>query len=180
MNMLLLIASLFLPKPHKENGLVKVISPALLEPLDDNLLGLVLMHFEVHGARIKKVIDLLIVDLKVADLDLEAAALVLIFLELVINIVEGVGQDAGVLRGAHHCVGLAGGGLPVHEDGAVVALQDRLHQVPAAALVHALGVALGAEHVVEGELVVVVGVSVPPLYYQPRDVRSGNRRVLLQ
>ena len=48
------------------------------------------------------------------------------------NILKGVHDDAFFLIAAQHGVGFAGGGLAVHEDGRVVALQELLDYFRAA------------------------------------------------
>lgn len=108
---------------------------------------------EVDRALVQQVVDLLVVDLQVGDVKPRCLALSSGLRE---DLLEREEDESLGLAIAEHRVGLAGGGLSVHEDGGVAALQELLDHPRAAARVD-LGVALRVpEHVVTGELVDVV------------------------
>ena len=70
------------------------------------------------------------------------------------DLTEGAGDDAAWLLSlgcAHHGVGLAAAGLPIREDGAIVAFDDAVDEREGSLLVDIALCGVGAEYVVEGE-----------------------------
>ena len=97
--------------------------------------------------------DLLVVDFnKTATDEVGLRCVVLCFGNY---LAEGPGDDAPplVTTGvAHHCMGFPASGLPIGEDGPVVAVKDAFDEEEGTLLVDATLGRLGGEDVVEGEV----------------------------
>lgn len=79
----------------------------------------------------EQVPDVLVVDLKIRTAHQEFYHVCVALVDEPEYVLESIRNDAslgGVVFVAHHSVGLATAGLPVGEDGAVVALDDRFHE----------------------------------------------------
>ncbi|KAH9838116.1 hypothetical protein Tdes44962_MAKER08265, partial [Teratosphaeria destructans] len=115
------------------------------------------------GAGGEEVLDVLVVDLEVGDVDVVGDAAVLLGLDALEEAAAGAGDEAGLVEGAHHGVGLAGAGLAVGEDAGVVAIEVVVEKLLAERGVDVMlvgvvgvGVVVGPEGLVEGEGLLLV------------------------
>lgn len=88
----------------------------------------------------KQVSDAFVVNFQVRAANEKPLLVIILVVEVPEDVVEGVGDDAALVLVAldtDHGVGLAAACLPVGEDGAVIALHDRLHEPESAFVVDA-------------------------------------------